>query len=77
MKEEFWVNLPNISGLGGTSNSPAENTKNEVHDEESSKYNHRNEVCELPCVAHGILDLRINQTSVKIGKISPLLMSYT
>ena len=39
-------------------NSPTENTKNEVHDKEGSENNHRYEVRELPCVAHGVLDLR-------------------
>ena len=39
-------------------NSPAENTKNEVHDEKGSENNHGNEISKLPCVAHGILNLK-------------------
>ena len=39
-------------------NSPAENTKNEIHDEKGSENNHGNEISKLPCVAHGILNLK-------------------
>ena len=38
-------------------NSPAEHTKNQVHDKECAKYNHGDEIDELPRTPHGILDL--------------------
>lgn len=42
-------------------NSPAEDTKNEVHDKKGSKNNHWDKVAKLPCVTHGILDLKISE----------------
>ena len=38
-------------------NSPAEHTKNQIHDEKGTEDNHRDEVEELPGVTHGVLDL--------------------
>ena len=38
--------------------SPAEHTKNEIHDEKCAEHDHGHEVDELPGVAHGILNLR-------------------
>ncbi len=39
------------------SDSPAEHTENEVHDEEGAEHHHGDEVRELPLVSQGILDL--------------------
>ena len=36
---------------------PAENTKDEVHDEEGPQHHHGDEIAELPGVTHGVLDL--------------------
>ena len=37
--------------------SPAEHTKNQIHDEEGAEDDHGDEVAELPGVTHGVLDL--------------------
>ena len=47
--------------------SPAQHTENKVHDEEGSEHNHGNEVEKLPCVAHGILDLHLQEWQSKIN----------
>lgn len=42
----------------GKYNSPAENTKNEVHDEECTQDDHGHKKYPLPAVTHGICNLR-------------------
>ena len=49
-----------------SNDSPAEYTKNEVHDEERSKHDHGNEVDELPRRTHGILDLNNHQLAIYV-----------
>ena len=44
--------------LKGGCDSPGEDTKNQVHDEESPEDHHGHEIDKLPGVPHSILDLK-------------------
>ena len=46
-----------LLSTASTQYSPAEHTKNQVHDEKSSKHNHGDEIDKLPWTAHCVLDL--------------------
>lgn len=47
-----------VDSIADRDHLPAENTKNQVHNEESTKNHHRYEIEKLPRVSHGVLNLK-------------------